>query len=188
MSFVSTDSLASALAAARDELTRVNTERLASPTPCRSWDVRGLVNHMVGAPRVAASRVGGKEIPDDEDFAAGDFVGSHDETSKVVLAAFGSPGALEREIQFPFGERPAGFLMFFVATDQLAHAWDLARVSGDSTDISPDLAVELLEEARGMVTSEMRGADGESAFGPEQVAPKGASAADSLAAFLGRTV
>lgn len=112
---------------------------------------------MVGAPLVAASRIGSREVPDDEDFAAGDFVASHDETAKVVFAAFGSPGALEREIQFPFGERPAGFLMFFVATDQLTHAWDLARVTGESTDIAPELAVELLEEAKGTVTSEMRG-------------------------------
>lgn len=188
MPFFSTDSLAAAFGAARDSLTRVDTERLASPTPCDSWDVRGLVNHMVGAPRVAASRVGGKEIPTDVDFAAGDFVTSHDETSKVVLEAFGSPGALERGVAFPFGERPGSFLMFFVATDQLAHAWDLTRVTGDSTDIAPGLAVELLEEAKGTVTSEMRGADGEAAFGPERVAPRSASAADRLAAFLGRTV
>ena len=188
MPFSSTDQLAAAFGAARDALTSVGRERLGSPTPCQSWDVRALVNHMVGAPRVAASRVGGRDTPYDVDFAAGNFVASHDETSRVVLEAFGSPGALTKEVEFPFGERPGAFLMFFVATDQLAHAWDLARVSGDSTDIAPRLAVELLEEAKETVASEMRGADGEAAFGLEQVAPSGASAADRLAAFLGRTV
>ena len=187
MTTISTDSLAAAFGAARGALTRVDAERLALPTPCQSWDVRTLVNHMVGAPRVAASRVGGRGTPDDVDFAAGDFVASHDETSEVALEAFGSPGALEMGVEFPFGERPGRFLMFFVAADQLAHAWDLARVTGETTDIAPGLAVELLEEAKGTVTPEMRGANGEAAFGPEQVVPKGASAADRLAAFLGRT-
>lgn len=184
----STDSLAAALGVARDALTRVDTPRLNDPTPCHSWDVRALVNHMVGAPRVAASRVGVRETLDDVDFATGDFVASHDETSEVVLEAFGSPGALKRGVEFPFGERPGAFLMFFVATDQLTHTWDLARATGDSTDITPGLAIELLDEANRTVIPGMRGADGEAAFGPVQIAPPGASAADRLAAFLGRTV
>ncbi len=188
MPFLSTDSLAAAFGAARGELNRVDTERLDAATPCHSWDVRALVNHVVGAPRFAASRVGGRETSVDVDFAAGDFVAAHDETSKVALEAFGSPGALERLVEFPFGERPGGFLMFFVASDQLAHAWDLAHATGGSTDIAPGLAAELLEEAKATVTSEMRGPDGEAAFGPEGVVPRGACAADRLAAFLGRSV
>jgi uncharacterized protein (TIGR03086 family) len=78
--------------------------------------------------------------------------------------------------------------MFFVASDQFAHGWDLARALGNSTDLAPELAAELLDEAQAVVTPEMRGEDGRSAFGPEQVPPAGASAADRLAAFLGRAV
>lgn len=59
---------------------------------------------------------------------------------------------------------------------------------GSSTDLAPALAAELLDEAKDTVTEEMRGADGEAAFGPEQAAPAGANATDRLAAFLGRQV
>jgi uncharacterized protein (TIGR03086 family) len=143
---------------------------------------------MVGAPRFAASRVSGGAGAPEVDFAAGDFVAAHDETARMTLEAFSAPGALEKPIELPFGSRPAAFLMFFVASDQVAHAWDLARAVGASTDIAPRLSAELLDEATEMVTEEMRGEDGKAAFGPERPAPAGASAADRLAAFFGRSV
>ena len=185
----STDALAAALAAARDVLTKVGEAHMDDPTPCTSWNVRSLINHMVGAPRFAASRVTGRQAAvADVDYAAGDFVAYHDETARVALEAFGAPGAVDKTVTLPFGERPVGFLMLFVTTDQLAHAWDLARAVSQSTDIAPKLAAELLAEAWSAVSEEMRGADGEAAFGVERTAPEGASSADCLAAFLGRTV
>jgi uncharacterized protein (TIGR03086 family) len=77
--------------------------------------------------------------------------------------------------------------MFFVAADQVVHAWDLTRATGGSTDIAPGLSSELLNEATSIVTPDMRGAEGAAAFGEEQMAPADATAADRLAAFLGRT-
>ena len=190
MPFDSTDALAAAFDVARSQLTQVDTRCLADPTPCQSWDVRTLVNHIVGAPRAAAGLVAGTPVSNttEMDFSAGDFRADHDETAEMTLAAFGAPGALDKPVQFPFGERPAAFLMFFVASDQFAHGWDLASALGHTTDLAPGLAADLLEEARAIVTLEMRGAEGTAAFGPEQVAPAGATAADQLAAFLGRTV
>jgi uncharacterized protein (TIGR03086 family) len=169
-------------------LTRVDKGHLDEPTPCASWDVHTLVNHMVIAPRVAAGIVSGASGSTEADFAAGDFVAAHDETARLALQAFSAPGALDKPVEFPFGARTAAILMFFVANDQVAHAWDLARAIGSATDFAPSLAVELLGEAGDMVTEEMRGADGAAAFGPEKEAPSGASAADRLAAFLGRSV
>ncbi|MGH9919248.1 MAG: hypothetical protein ACRD6W_10350, partial [Nitrososphaerales archaeon] len=129
----------------------------------------------------AATLVNGEPGGTDEvDFAAADYVAAHDQTSRLVLEAFGAPGSLERTVKLPFGERQAGFLMLFVAGDQLAHAWDLARALGKSTDIAPEVSAELLVEARTVVSDDMRGADGELAFGPEQKAPPRASAADRL--------
>jgi uncharacterized protein (TIGR03086 family) len=77
--------------------------------------------------------------------------------------------------------------MFFVAIDQVVHAWDLDRATGGSTDISPELSTTLLGEALKTITPDMRGPDGSAAFGEEQSPPEGATAADQLAAFLGRT-
>jgi uncharacterized protein (TIGR03086 family) len=181
--------LASAFATNRGVLVKVGKEQFEDPTPCQSWNVRALINHTIGAPRFAASRVAGGPAPaPDEDFAAGDFVALHDETARETLEAFGAPGVLERSVNLPFGEAPASFLMTFVAGDQLAHAWDLARATGQSTDLAPDLASELLAQSNWAVTADMRGEDGAAAFGPEREAPADACAADRLAAFLGRVV
>jgi uncharacterized protein (TIGR03086 family) len=66
------------------------------------------------------------------------------------------------------------------------HGWDLAHATGQSTDIDPELAGQLLEAARLFVQPAFRGEDGKAPFGPEQQAPPNARPADQLAAFLGR--
>jgi uncharacterized protein (TIGR03086 family) len=188
MTLRSTDPLAESFATAREMLTQVGEDQLGEPTPCRSWDVHALINHMVGAPLFAVGRLSGNPTVTETDFAAGDFVVAHDETARLAVEAFSAPGALEKPIEFPGGTMPTASLMFFVASDQLAHAWDLARAVGSSTDLAPRLSTELLGEATEMVTDEMRGDDGKAPFGPEQPAPPGASPADRLAAFFGRSV
>lgn len=173
-------------------LVHVDRGDLGKPTPCGSWDVRTLVNHMVSAPRVAAARVSGLSgTPPDElarDFAAGDMVDAYDESARVAMVAFSAPGALEKPVELPVGTMPAALLMFFAASDQVTHAWDLARAIGASTDLAPGLAAALLDEATETVTLAMRGEEGEAPFGLPQTAPPGASNADRLAAFLGRRV
>ncbi len=188
MTLDSTEPLAEAFATARGVLVHVDQDDLGKPTPCGSWDVRTLVNHMVSAPRVAAGRVSGVSEPTEEDFAAGDFLAAYDESARRAIAVFSAPGALERQVEFRFGTSPATLLLFFATSDQVTHAWDLARAIGRSTDLAPGLAAQLLDEATETVTEEMRGEDGEAPFGTEQTAPSGSSAADRLAAFLGRSV
>jgi hypothetical protein len=79
--------------------------------------------------------------------------------------------------------------MAIATNDVFTHAWDLAKATGQSTDLDPQFAAQLTEGARLFVTDEIRGPDGSGApFGPEQPAPAGASAADIHAAFLGRSV
>ncbi|MFT4865258.1 MAG: hypothetical protein ACI8RE_001446, partial [Ilumatobacter sp.] len=66
--------------------------------------------------------------------------------------------------------------------------WDLAKATGQSTDLAPELAAQLLEASRQMIQPGFRGEDGAAPFGVEQEYPEGACNADQLAAFLGRTV
>jgi hypothetical protein len=109
MPLTSTDALAAAFRASREVLARVDAASLGEPTPCKSWDVRALMNHMIGAPRSATSLVIGTPTHGtDGDFAAGDFVRFHDETSSAALAPFGAAGALDTTITLPFGERRRG--------------------------------------------------------------------------------
>lgn len=162
---------------------------LDKPTPCASWDVRALINHFVGTGRWWAATLRGEDGPaDDEDYAAGDFVAAYEESIRVALDAFGADGALERMVKLPFGEFPGAVVQGFAATDQFTHGWDLARALGRDTDLAPDLAVALLDLAKVSIGDSLRGPDPEAPFGPARQAPGGASAADRLAAFLGRAV
>jgi uncharacterized protein (TIGR03086 family) len=186
-----TDTLDAALATARTVLANVTDDQLSNPTPCASWDVRALVNHFVGGGRVLADAManGSMTMPEGEqpDLASGDRVAAYDETIAQARAAFGAPGALGKTVSLPFGDMPGGALLGLFSVDQLTHAWDLAKATGQSTDLAPELAAQLLEQCKATVPDAYRGPE-PAPFGPVKEAPAGASAADQLAAFLGRDV
>jgi uncharacterized protein (TIGR03086 family) len=177
-----------ALANTRAVMAKVSPGQLDAPTPCRSWDVRALINHVIGSARWAAVTISSGEAAADGDYAAGDFVASYDESIAAALTAFGVPGALDRTIQLSFGDYSGAGLMVVACTDQFAHGWDLARAIGHHTDLDPELAEDLLVHARAGIPDAFRGPDGVAPFGPLVEAPAGAGAADRLAAFLGRSV
>lgn len=185
---MSTDALARAFASTRAVVAAVRPGELDRPTPCRSWTVRQLLNHMVAAPRVGVAALETGEFPsgEAEDVTAGDFLAAYDATVEQTTTAFARPGVFERTVALPFGEVPAAFLMTMITTDQFTHGWDLARATGQPTDLDPALAAELLAGAA--IPDEFRGPDGVAPFGPAQAAPAGATEADKLAAHLGRTV
>jgi uncharacterized protein (TIGR03086 family) len=82
---------------------------------------------------------------------------------------------------------PAPALLGLMTTDTLTHAWDLAKATGQDTNLAPELASQLLEQSRQSILPAFRSEEG-NIFGLEQDAPADASPADQLAAFLGRTV
>lgn len=187
--FVPTRQLSRAFASTRAVLARVGPDQLDAATPCASWDVRALVSHFVGSARWGASAaMGAGYETNDEDFAAGDFLARYDGTIVRALAAFGSAGVLEKNIVLAFGEFSGADLMGMVARDQFTHGWDLARAIGYDTDLDPELADELLVQARVEILDAHRGPEGAALFGPIVEAPAGACPADRLAAFLGRAV
>lgn len=87
----------------------------------------------------------------------------------------------------PFGVMPGVAFVGLATNDTFTHAWDLAKATGQDTNIAPDLAATLLAAAKLSIQPAFRSEDG-AVFGMEQAAPEGASNADQLAAFLGRTV
>ena len=184
---MSTDALREAIATTRGVLSRVQAEQLDLPTPCASWKVSDVINHVVGGQYFFVAALEG-ERPDSEppNFSAGDFVSTFDEASAACVAAFESDGAMERIVKVPFGDLPGSMLLGLATTDTLTHGWDVAKATGQPTDLSPDLAASVLSSVRPVVADSFRGDDGKAPFGPEQAAPDGASNADMLAAFLGR--
>lgn len=171
-------------------LHRVERGDLGKPTPCTLWDVRALINHFVGTARWWAGMVSSDDslTGADEDYTAGDFVAAYEASIRVARGAFGAEGASERIVKVPFGAFPGAVVQGFAATDQFTHGWDLARALGHDTDLAPDLAVALLDLAEHTFSDPLRGTGPDAPFGPARQAPAGSSAADRLAAFLGRAV
>ncbi len=179
--------LQAAITTSRGVLVNVTPDQLTSATPCKSWDVSGLINHMVGALDFFTAGLNGTPPSAGDDYASGDYLAAFDKASATCLAGFSADGAMEKMYTLPFGTMPGSAFVGLACTDTFTHAWDLAKSTGQSTDLAPELAAGLLMGAKMAIAPAMRG-DEPMPFGPEQTAPDGASNADQLAAFLGRTV
>ncbi len=173
-------------------MAKIGPDRLDSTTPCASWQVRDIINHVVGGTyffteivKTGAPPSGGADLPD---FAAGDFKAAYAEGSAQMIEAFSAEGAMDKMMDLGFMKLPGSAAINIATTDTFTHAWDLARSLGDSTDLEPDLAAKLLENAKVAIPESFRGEDGKSAFGAIVDVPESAPAADQLAGFLGRRV
>lgn len=189
---MTTEALEAAFATTRAVLANISADDYDKPSPCASWDVRGVINHLVGGTHFFASAMEGRppaENPaDPADHTGGDVLADYDAGVAAAVAAFQAPGAQEKIVNLPFGDLPGSIFMGIATTDVLVHGWDAARATGQSTDLAPELAAQLLEGAKLAFGDDIRGPDGQAPFGPAQEAPAGATNADQLAAFLGRSV
>lgn len=186
---MSTAPLQAAIASTRAELAAVRPEHLGLATPCQSWKVHELINHVVGAQHFFLAVVeGAPPSGAQQDFASGDYLGAFDDISVRLVAAFAADGVMDKVLTAPFGQVPGRAFIGFAVNDTFVHGWDLARSTGRSTDLAPELAAGVLVGAKATIPAAMRGEDGKMPFGPIQDAPTGASNADKLAAFLGRIV
>lgn len=184
------DSLARAFASTRAVVGAVSSDQLDAPTPCLSWNVRDIINHLVAGSFWFAGTMNTGSAPrfGDTDYCVADYVASYDEGIAAALAAFRAPGAMRQTLSLHFGSMSAPAFLVLATNDAFAHGWDIARALGMSTDLDPDLACQLMEPVVAWIQPANRGADTEMPFGPERIAPADAPVADQLAAFLGRTV
>ena len=88
----------------------------------------------------------------------------------------------------PWGEEYTGATLVDMYLAELAaHAWDLARATGQLDKLDPSLALPALEGARAMIKPQYRNMAGPGApFGAEVSPAPGADDWERLAAFMGR--
>ena len=184
----STEYLSRAFTSTRSILATVQPDQLGAPTPCLSWDVRALIDHFIGTTQWWASVIAADEEILTIDTVSEDRLASYDTNIALALGAFRAEGALGRTVKLPFGELPGTVVLGLAAIEQFTHGWDLARATGQSTDLNRELAADLLVLAREAILREYRGPNEEALFGPIVEPPSDAGPADRLAAFLGRSV
>jgi uncharacterized protein (TIGR03086 family) len=169
----------------------IDADELGHPTPCPKYDVAGLVDHVVEAGhRAAALGRGQAPPPGDESphVALSDAPGRLRRAAQQAAQAWGDNSSLSLRHTMPWGEEYTGATLVDMYLAELAaHAWDLARATGQIDKLDPSLAVPALEGARAMIRSQYRDMVGPGVpFGAEVRPAPGADDWERLAAFMGR--
>jgi len=178
------DLLDGAAAEAERIVGNVRPDQWDLPTPCTEWSVRDVVNHLVGGNLMNVAAFDGPTAFSDEDHLGDDPVAALAASNRAIAERLRRPGAMGETATFPYGTFPGQLVATFRVIDLLNHGWDIAKATGQPTDLAPDLHTAGLALARPMMAHVDRTAN--PAFGLEQPAPAGASAADAFAAFMGR--
>src|SRR5579863_3621546 len=89
-------------------LEMVRSADLDRPTPCASWNVRDVINHIVGgtgffAELAEKGAVTGRD-DDDADCTATDFAATFRREAERLVAAFRAPGTMTKPMKLPIGE------------------------------------------------------------------------------------
>ena len=178
------DALAQTFDHAAKVVAGVRPDQLDHPTPCRDWDVRALVTHMMGVVMNMGLGATGAElladmntVPLDADVGAQFRV-----EADRALAAWTAHG-LEGEVNVGAGPMPAQVGIGINLLDTATHSWDIARATGQDANLPDEVAATALAACQGIVTDEIRKFAG---FDPAVPVPGDAGPTDQLVAFLGR--
>ena len=162
--------------------------QLTLPTPCTEYDVRALLSHMVGGlNRIAVVGEGGDGlavsprvdgVPDDGWLAA------YRAATARTRAAWADDARLDAMVEVPWGKVPGRQALGGYVQEILTHGWDLARATGQPTELDPELATWVLAVAQRILPPEPRG--GQIPFGPVVPVPPDAGVYAQLAGWLGR--
>ena len=117
---------------------QIGRDQLSRPTPCAAWDVRDVVNHVVGEALWVPQLLTGHTIDEVGDRFAGDLLG-HDpagswRAADLAVRAAATTADESRPIGLSYGTVPAGEYVRQVAVDHLVHAWDVAQGIGFAVD------------------------------------------------------
>lgn len=167
----------------------ITPERLGDPTPCRDYDVRALLNHLlywgpslVGAAtdaRVPPPAAGEREV----DLTAGDWAADIDAHLDRLVAGWGRPEAWEGTTRLAGPDpTPAPMIGGMVVTELVVHGWDLARALGQRPRWD-DQVVEFLHGEL-VRTAELGRQLG--AYGPAVPVPDSAPLLDRVLGLTGR--
>lgn len=161
--------------------------RWPAVTPCADWDVRALVNHVVGEDRWVPPLVEGRTIADVGDALDGDLLGGApaEAASSAVaaaVAALSEPEALARTVHLSFGDLSAEDYAWQVLVDHVVHTWDLLAATGQDRTLDPDL----VDAAVGWWADWAEPYRGAGAVGPPVPVPDSAPKQDRLLGSFGR--
>lgn len=164
---------------------------LGRPTPCPKYDVAHLVDHMVEAGHRAAAVGRGQTPPPGDDaphVALSHAAGQLRHAAVSAARAWDDESRLSSKFTMPWGEEYSGATLVDMYLAELAaHAWDLARATGQIDQLDSSIAAAALEGARALIKVEYRDmVEPGTPFAREVPPPAGADDWERLVAFMGR--
>ena len=122
----------------------IREDQLTASTPCSEWNVQSLVIHNIKVTGFAQGTIRGNNAVN-----AMDVSGQLPSEGAVDAFVAGTNGVLDllkntadlgEVIETPFGKMPIAHFIMFPILDIVIHKWDLAKGTGQSTDIDAGLA------------------------------------------------
>lgn len=159
------------------------------PTPCTEWDVRALMNHIVGTLHLAHAVLTGAPPPyglgpgglPDTDLVGDNPIAAYKEAADLARSA-ATADAIAASHQTPIGEMPGAGLAGFTTLDVLVHGWDLAKATDQPAAFDEELVAHCFGFAQQAIPDQMRGP----LIGALVPVPDTAPPIDRLVGFMGR--
>jgi uncharacterized protein (TIGR03086 family) len=175
-----------------DLVGQVDDSELGKPTPCPSYTLGDLIDHVGGlaraftfAARKDVERNSQTPPPGDSARLTDDWRTRIPRDLETLAAAWREPGAWKGMTRIAGGDSPSDIVGLVAADELVVHGWDLARATGQP--YSPEPAV--LDAAHSFLiqfASPDAPAGPDVAFGPSREQPDGAPMLDRVVALAGR--
>ena len=119
-------------------------------TPCKDWDVRSLVNHVVGEELWTPPITEGRTVDEVGDRFDGDVLGENPAATgrAAATAAVTAADAKLSEggiVHLSFGDFPVEEYVWQLSADHLVHCWDLAAGAGLDRTLDPELVAAVAD-------------------------------------------
>lgn len=172
----------------------VGDDVLSAPTPCASYTVEQLRDHVLGWLQHFAAALDDPDRThqraDADAYRAATDPREPADVVRVAAAdiarAVGS-GVAGRRVVMSQAAMDGAAVLAMALGEYLVHGWDLARATGADWEPSARACEAAREFFAGLITDEYRSADGGGGyFGPQVPVPSDAPALDRLLGFAGR--
>ncbi len=176
-----------AMEATRAYIDAVQPEQWTGPTPCTEWNVRQIANHLIGENLWAVELLRGSTVAEvgsrlEGDLAGDDSAAAYTASVRSASLACSAPGAMETTCHLSFGDYSGYDYAAQLFMDTLIHGWDIAKATGQNTQLDPELVEACLPIAE-QLTNQFRTAG---VFGDNLPIDPDADAQTRLLALVGR--
>lgn len=176
------DGLSLALATVGDliDARRIDPAELARPTPCSSYDVAALADHIRDTHVLLTNAAG--DTDSEVNHALADV---HRDLAENAVKAWQLRG-VGGTVTIAGNELPAGFALALHTVETVVHGWDLGRALDRAFEPSDDLVDHVWSLLPLVVSDEARGTHEGAAYQPAVPVPHDAPLLDRVIAFTGR--